>query len=252
MSRIDFFLLAAVGISGLAVPSQMASAVPEDPFLAAIPNVEAIIAQFDDVAFGHEHGTPLGALQKWDGPVRLAFFVEPPTRIDPYIGAVEYHLPLLAYLTGLQFLPTARFEDATLRLGVLPSAEFPALSPHSNSPQVSDFLANSACITIDVSSARNLGHIEQGTIVIGSDISPALQQHCLLEELVQVLGLPNDACHYRPSLFCEDDHVMAMTLADQMLLRILYDKRLKAGMTREVALPLVRSIVGQELTSKRI
>ena len=67
--------------------------------------------------------------------------------------------------------------------------------------------------------------------------------------VVVIVGLPNDACHYRPSLFCEADRVFALTPADRILLRTLYDPRLSAGMAREEALPIVRIIVGELMPS---
>ena len=61
--------------------------------------------------------------------------------------------------------------------------------------------------------------------------------------------MPNDACHYRPSLFCEYDRVAAMTPADQILLRTLYDRRLTPGMARDDARPIFRQIIAELVAS---
>ena len=86
---------------------------------------------------------------------------------------------------------------------------------------------------------------DERVIMIGTDIDEGLRRHCLLEEMVQMMGLPNDACFYRPSLFCEDDYVSGMTQADIMLFKTLYDPRLQPGMAREDALPIARQILAE-------
>jgi hypothetical protein len=47
----------------------------------------------------------------------------------------------------------------------------------------------------------------------------------------------------RPSIFNDDGEFALLTEHDEHLLRILYDPRLKPGMTAEEAMPLVRRIV---------
>lgn len=78
---------------------------------------------------------------------------------------------------------------------------------------------------------------------LGREISARTRTHCLLEELVQVLGLPNDPCRYRPSLFCEDDFVTQLTAVDRILIQALYDPRLATGQPRDEALATVETIV---------
>ena len=85
--------------------------------------------------------------------------------------------------------------------------------------------------------------LSKAVVVFDIDARDELMRHCIAEEMVQVMGIPNDACHYRPSLFCEDDIVDEMQPADRVILRTLYDARLKPGMTREEAMPIARVII---------
>ena len=59
----------------------------------------------------------------------------------------------------------------------------------------------------------------------------------------QTLGPGADSDDARPSIFNDDAEFALMTRHDEDLLRILYDPRLKVGMTRDEAMPLVRQIV---------
>ncbi|EEE36983.1 lipoprotein, putative [Rhodobacteraceae bacterium KLH11] len=69
---------------------------------------------------------------------------------------------------------------------------------------------------------------------------------CIHEEIAQGLGLPNDSPSARPSIFNDDDEFALLTSHDEKLLTILYDPRLKAGMTADEARPVVR-IIAREL-----
>ena len=66
---------------------------------------------------------------------------------------------------------------------------------------------------------------------------------CFHEEISQSLGLFNDDPTVRPSIFNDDDEFALLTTHDEYLLRILYDPRLKAGMTADEAMPVVARIV---------
>jgi len=54
---------------------------------------------------------------------------------------------------------------------------------------------------------------------------------CIHEELAQGLGLANDSRDARPSIFNDDEEFALLTRHDELLLEILYDPRLRPGMT---------------------
>ncbi len=73
----------------------------------------------------------------------------------------------------------------------------------------------------------------------------ALLRSCVEEELTQAMGLPNDDAGVRPSIFNDEKEFGVLTAHDELLLRILYDSRLKPGMTPETAMPVVRKIIAE-------
>ena len=83
--------------------------------------------------------------------------------------------------------------------------------------------------------------------VIRSENPGLLRESCIHEELAQGLGLANDSRDARPSIFNDDDEFALLTNHDELLLKILYDKRLEAGMTAAEAAPITR-IIARELT----
>ena len=66
---------------------------------------------------------------------------------------------------------------------------------------------------------------------------------CIHEEMAQGLGLTNDSPRARPSIFNDDEEFALLTTHDEMLLRALYDDRLRPGMTLEEARPLLKQIL---------
>ncbi len=68
---------------------------------------------------------------------------------------------------------------------------------------------------------------------------------CLLEEMTQALGLPNDSELIRPSIFNQWDFLQRLPLNDQILVRTLYDQRMRQGMPRDAALTAARGIIAE-------
>jgi hypothetical protein len=80
-------------------------------------------------------------------------------------------------------------------------------------------------------------------IAIIRDEHPSLlRRSCVHEEVAQGLGLPNDSPAARPSIFNDDEEFALLTPHDELLLRILYDARLRPGLTPAQARPIVRRI----------
>ena len=83
--------------------------------------------------------------------------------------------------------------------------------------------------------------------VIRAENPDLLRLSCIHEELAQGLGLANDSPAARPSIFNDDDEFALLTRHDELLLKMLYDPRLRAGMSAAQAAPLTR-IIARELT----
>ncbi len=235
--------VAAIWATLLSVSAAPARAVDALPVK---PDYDSIVAQFVEVAFGHEHGLASNVVQKWSHGPSLALFTVPDYDIRAYVPQIAKHIDAIKALTGVQ-VEAGDPRSATLRLGFYPRADFAKMPGKKDDPEFQRWVSTSACVAVSVMDGKQAGAIRQGAIAIGIDIPESQRQHCILEEMIQVLGLPNDACHYRPSLFCEDDRVFDLTPADAILLRTLYDSRLRAGMGREQAMPIVRTIIAELL-----
>lgn len=83
--------------------------------------------------------------------------------------------------------------------------------------------------------------------VIRAELPPLLRSSCIHEELAQGMGLAADSPAARPSIFNDDEEFALLTRHDELLLQILYDPRLRPGMTEAEAAPIVRQIAAELL-----
>ncbi|MEX3015680.1 DUF2927 domain-containing protein [Gymnodinialimonas hymeniacidonis] len=83
--------------------------------------------------------------------------------------------------------------------------------------------------------------------VIRDEHPDLLRRSCVHEEVAQGLGLPNDSPAARPTIFNDDEEFALLTRHDELLLQMLYDRRLTPGLTPEEARPTVELIANELL-----
>ncbi len=83
--------------------------------------------------------------------------------------------------------------------------------------------------------------------VIRGEHPDLLRLSCIHEELAQGLGLANDSPRARPSIFNDDEEFGLLTTQDEMMLRMLYDDRLRPGMSLAEARPIAKTIAEELL-----
>lgn len=87
--------------------------------------------------------------------------------------------------------------------------------------------------------------------VIRAELPTLLQLSCIHEEMAQGMGLANDHPEARPSIFNDNEEFALLTRHDELLLKILYDSRLRPGMSEAEATPIIREIA-EDLMSDEI
>ncbi|MEQ8710277.1 MAG: DUF2927 domain-containing protein [Rhodospirillales bacterium] len=86
-------------------------------------------------------------------------------------------------------------------------------------------------------------------LFVGSKFPGHLLGECVLEELSQSLGPMNDVTTIRDTMWrpYELKTYDSLTWSDAVILRTLYDERIRPGMHRDVAMPIVRVIIAELL-----
>ncbi|PPB80239.1 Protein of unknown function (DUF2927) [Albidovulum inexpectatum] len=198
-----------------------------------------------------------GRLQRWEGPVRLSVEFGPSVdeaqrRAD--LAAIDAYAARLARLTGLRIsrsdwrpnhlvliLNSDERKEALDRI----RAFAPAISPAALQ-SVRDMARQTYCTVIALSDDTSHVYVSAVT-VIRAELAYRMRLACIHEELAQSLGLVNDSPHARPSIFNDNEEFALLTPQDELMLRILYDPRLRPGMTLAEAEPIVRQIARELL-----
>lgn len=184
----------------------------------------AALDYFMEVAFGNEfsNNPDTNYIRKWANVMRLKVLGSP-TAAD--LAAVDRIVAELNRLMGGQMQIARVTQDANATIYFVPEAEFTTYDPQYV--------------------PRNLGffrvwwnqklEIQRARILISTTgINQRERSHLIREELTQSLGLMNDADTYRDSTFYQGwTDTQEFTMLDRDLIRMLYDGRVRAGMTRD-------------------
>ena len=81
--------------------------------------------------------------------------------------------------------------------------------------------------------------------VIRSELPSEWRRSCLDEEVTQMFGPAYDHDSVRPSMFNDDEEFLFLTDHDEAMLRLIYDPRLRAGMTEAETGPIVAQILAE-------
>jgi len=116
----------------------------------------------------------------------------------------------------------------------------PGIDPVSIST-ILDLPESTFCVVFAFSSGQSSAYT-RAVAVIRAEHPDKMRLSCIHEEVAQGLGLANDSPSARPSIFNDDEEFALLTRHDELLLKMLYDKRLRPGMTPEQARPIVETM----------
>ncbi|MBZ4021575.1 hypothetical protein CKO11_03770, partial [Rhodobacter sp. TJ_12] len=213
------------------------------------------IALYDEYsAFGGTYvarPTP-SRLRRWEVPVRMAveFGASVPVAqrtedravISAYAGrlAGATRHPVQMVTAGGNYTVLVVNEDERRALGPRLQRLVPGIDPASVDA-ITNLAPSTFCVVFAFSEGATPAY-SRAVAVIRAEHPPTLRRSCVHEELAQGMGLANDYPHARPSIFNDDEEFALLTRHDELLLRMLYDPRLRPGMTEAEARPIITTI----------
>jgi len=209
---------------------------------AALSNTQ-VLANLMEIVFGSEFvGEESLVVRKWAGPMRMSIYAREPDRYGDLVDSV------LARLRELTRIDIERVEQSVpgqnAYVLVLGRDQFYAYAEShlgaGKNPRTNTYLD-----CFGLFAADRGGDISEITAVLPDFISDATKHSCIVEEVTQALGLPNDSFTISPSIFNDDDEFQDLTWQDELFLRILYDGRVRAGMTQAEFEPVARLILDE-------
>ncbi|MEM0942379.1 MAG: DUF2927 domain-containing protein [Pseudomonadota bacterium] len=227
------------------------------PFTAA-----DLALNFSRIAFGLEadinEGRTRTEMTRWEEPIRWNLFV-PPSEAKKARADVLATFARIRAATGLTIFEEPDDTRSNFDILILDEESYAdrvawaeTNTDEGDADLISRFRSeiSSPCRakTYQSSSPRDglpAGATGYGLVLIRAGYSDIFRLSCVEEEIVQAMGLTNDDDRVRPSIFNDDEEFAYLTTHDELLLRILYDPRLKPGMTEDEAMPIVRQIAAE-------
>jgi hypothetical protein len=195
-------------------------------------NLKTLIDQFNSVVFIHEHGKTgreAKPLVKWKGPI-----IYSPSGTLQKKDAVHFFnlMKQVQALTKLDMRMPKQGEKTNLTVYYKPQAEL--------AKELEQGINCKGTMTVNKESF----YITGAKAYVPSD-RPDKTAHCTVEETVQLFGLTNDSTVLENSMFNENSKRESLSITDQILLKALYDPRLKTGMSKEEAQPILKVILSE-------
>ncbi|MGC9368220.1 MAG: DUF2927 domain-containing protein [Paracoccaceae bacterium] len=192
-------------------------------------------------------------LRRWEQPIRLGLIFGdsiPQAQRREDSANIASYARRLSRLTSLP-ITMSRPEQANFHVLVLHEDERRAFGPRLRQLEPGiDSTALNAIVNMPRStfclvfafSRGNSSNYSRAVAVIRGEHPDLMRLSCIHEELAQGMGLANDSPAARPSIFNDDEEFALLTEHDELLLKILYDPRLKTGMSPGEARPVVQEI----------
>ena len=224
---------------------------------------EALIELFNSLAFYDEYEPSSGfqpaqatptALSKWQRPVKINLHFGPSLNPETRVTDTKFLSDYAAQLSNITRHPIelttelGNFHvvvvDEVHRMNMVQNLrKKDVLVPPNIQQVIQQMPADIHCMVLTLS-ARHSPHIhEQALAIIRAEHPPVLKKACFHEEIAQGLGLHNDNPAAHPSIFNDNDEFALLTEQDALLLRILYDPRLPAGIELHEAQPILKQLI---------
>ncbi len=224
---------------------------------------DQLLRNFDIVAFGNEYsGRRYETVRKWAGPIRFGIQGgDYPAYLERYVVQM---IGDLQRLTGhpMELYYSFRKQKAkelpkdfspskvNVILFYLPDRDIPkAVARYwdNSEEEVREMVRVSTCFAKFMTKGST---IKAAVVVFPSRHPQNYIRACVVEELTQILGLPNDSNEVRPSIFNDGSRYMELTTHDRWMVRMLYDPRITVGMPRQQAINIGRLFLEQHRKPK--
>ncbi len=224
---------------------------------------DILARNFEQIAFFNEYGSTTvqagvsGNLRRWAKPIRVRVIFGPsvpPSQAEQDRADVAQYVARLSRITGhpvslvdggANFIVFFVSEDDRAETIDRFAPRLPGVT-RTNLTPIRNLQDDVYCAVAAYASGLNASTYTAAVAVIRSENPDLLRLSCIHEELAQGMGLANDSPNARPSIFNDDDEFALLTTHDEYLLNMLYDERLRPGLTLPQAQPIVR-ILAREL-----
>ena len=205
-----------------------------------------LVDSFVEIALNNEYSTKTSSVRKWIKPVKY-YFIHHVADQDLHERLSKLHLEHLANITGVKMQQVGKKQQANLVIVFSTENRFERELQNEfnirSKKQRNRLSRNSVCLAY-FSTYKN-GSINKAVVIIPVDRARAHAKlvSCIVEELTQVMGLPNDSEKVFPSIFNDKSYNDLLSGLDFLLLKMLYHPLVKPGMNKRMLKPVLKKII---------
>lgn len=224
---------------GLVLWALAVTAVAQPPRWQAI---DFITQAFVEVALRNEYSDQGRFVRKWQQPLRV-WINHQVADEQIHENLVGMHLRHLQAITGLNIQLVNTSQQANLIVTFTRQSRWRDEVKKQFGAESLAAVHGAVCMANFRLNA--LGAMEQAAVIIPVDQA---RMHgklvsCVVEEITQVMGLPNDSEKVYPSIFNDKTPQELLTGLDYLLLKLLYQPEVKAGMREAEVTPIIRRLL---------
>ena len=183
------------------------------------------IDYFTEIALGAEFGDEVPVIKKWTNDISIKVNGEPTIADLQTINNIVNDLNEL--IAGLKIKLVDKNENLTISFS--PESDFSSIDPNYVPTNYGFFWA--------LWHDDNYVIYNANILITSADITQQERSHLIREELAQSLGSMNDSDKYNDSIFYQEwTDVTEFSEIDRTVIKLLYLKKIKPGMSKEQVL----------------
>jgi len=197
---------------------------------------------FNEIALRSEYSTKNQPIRKWNKPIKV-WLDHKVAESEKHQRLVKMHLKHLSAITKHPISLVKHQENANVKLVLTTQKNWPQDVAKLTGRSAVQQLRSAVCMA--GFQLNKASEISSAWVVIPVDQAEMHRKlvACIVEELTQIMGLPNDSDKVYPSIFNDKTPQSLLTGLDSILLKLLYLPNVKSGMTEAQVDPIIRKVI---------
>lgn len=205
-------------------------------------STDYLLQAFSEVALRNEYTRGAQTVRRWQKPVNV--WLDHQVADEAlHTDLVRMHLMHLSQITGLPIRLVSNKAKANLTIVFTRQSQWRAQVRKQFGIEAEKVVHGAVCMA-------NFRTDGKGEIVEAGVIIPVDQARmhgklvtCIVEEITQVMGLPNDSDKVYPSIFNDKTPEDLLSGLDYLLLKMLYHPQIRPGMSRSEVRPILQKLI---------
>ncbi|USD66294.1 DUF2927 domain-containing protein [Vibrio sp. SCSIO 43136] len=231
-------------LKGLSLAALFFTSLTASANTARWQDPQYIESSFFTIALHNEYDAHGKKIRKWDQPIKVFLDHRVPDQ-DLHTELARMHIEHLANLSNHDISLVDTLDESNVHWVYTRQSEWEGVVEEVMGKPSVEHTRSALCMANFAVNSR--GELVRANIVIPVDQA---RDHgkllaCVVEEMTQILGLPNDSDSVYPSVFNDRSPEDLLSPLDGLLIKLLYHPSIKAGMTEAQARPLIKELLMQ-------